>query len=117
MIVIPSDILFSSSYVLSFCIEPYIVWLDMEFALTPEHPEYSLPDADKQECYRRGAIGIRGFERVTWSATGFLPSHDAKGEVDFGNLDEFTYTRNVWRLAGDWGLIEVLGGKLQLDIA
>jgi hypothetical protein len=113
---VPPDILFSSSYVLSLHFEPYMLIFTMDFALTPEHSEYKPPDASEQECYRRGNLRIRGFRRVTWEATGNLPGRDATGETDYGNLDELTCVDGAWRLSGDWGVIELEGGSLSIEL-
>jgi hypothetical protein len=108
-------VLLESSYVLQIRLSPYNLELRMDFVLTPEHPKYSSPDAAKQECYKRGHIQIMGFRRVTWEASGYKPSYDATGELDFGNLDLFTYSNGVWEVSGDWGVIRVDGGDLAVS--
>jgi hypothetical protein len=114
--VIPTDILFESSYVLGIRIEPYTLTVIMDFVLTPEHPLYAAPKQGEQECYVKGRICIGRFEKVTWTATGFVPSCDTEGEYDHGNLDEFVYENGVWRLACDAGVIELIGGTLSVLI-
>ncbi len=113
---IPQDILFESSYVLALTVLPYTLTLRMDFALTPEHPLYTPPNPNEQECYVRGTISITGFERLTWETTGILPSRDAEGESDHGNLDEFTREHGRWTLACDAGVIKVVGGTLSISL-
>jgi len=113
---IPTNILFSSSYVLALRIEPYFLELKMDFALTPEHLAYITPSSREQECYARGRLLLQGFLNIEWTATGNLPSHDAAGEVDFGSLDEFVQVGGGWLLSGDFGSIRLEGGDLAISL-
>jgi hypothetical protein len=114
---VPTNILFSSSYVLALRIEPYFLELKMDFALAPEHPRYLAPSGREQECYARGRLLFQGFRKVDWTATGNLPSHDATGEVDFGSLDKFAQVEGGWQLSGDFGTIGLEGGNLAINLS
>ena len=111
---IPADIFFEASYVLGLRLAPYVLELEMDFVLTPEHPEYLPPPIVSQECYRHGMLRIENFRNVIWEATGSPPSHDAVGEIDYGNLDELTHDGSAWLLVGEWGTIKVEGGTFSL---
>lgn len=113
---IPRGILFEDSYVLAIGVEPYRVVLAMDFVLTPEHPMYRPPRAGERACFRRGRIEIGKFRCISWDATGFGPSTDAKGEMDFGLLDELAKIEDTWRLSGDWGELVVSGGEMSISI-
>ena len=113
---IPTNIRFDESYVLELRLEPYRLFLRMDFALGSSHPKYAAPDSDERECFRRGSIEIANFHKATWHASGIRTTHDATGEIDFGRLDEFAVSGEVWQLTGDWGVIELEGGKLSLTI-
>ena len=82
--------------------------------LTEEHELFSEPRVGENACYRRGEIFLRGFARVTWNATGVLPSEDASGEFDYDNFHKFEHVENCWIMVGDWGEIEVTGGALDI---
>jgi len=113
---VPTNILFSSSYLLALRIEPYFLELKMDFALTPEHPRYIAPGGREQECYARGRLLLQGFVNIEWTATGNIPSHDATGEVDFGTLDEFVQIGGFWQLSGDFGSMRLEGGNLAINL-
>lgn len=113
---LPDGIVFEDSYVLGIRVEPYCVVVAMDFVLKPEHPMYRPPRADERSCFREGRIDIRGFERISWDASGYSPSTDARGEQDFGSLDEFTKVGDAWRLSGDWGDLVVSGGEMLVSI-
>ena len=88
----------------------------MDFALAPDHPDYLPPGDESQECYKRGLIRITNFSKAIWNASGLSPSTDATGELDFGNLDTFSYDGRSWFLAGDWGTIILEGGILSIKL-
>jgi len=113
---IPEDIAFGQSYVLDLRITPYQVECRMDFELLPSHPRYCNPMKRERACFKKGSIRISGFTELTWVASGFAPATDARREVDWGCLDEFAASDGCWRLAGDWGNIEIKGGNLELVI-
>lgn len=113
---LPNGILFEDSYVLSISAEPYKVVFAMDFVLTSEHPSYCPPRPGERACFRKGKIEIGKFRRLLWDASGYSPSTDAEGELDFGSLDEIVKIDDVWRLSGDWGSLEVSGGEMSVSI-
>ncbi len=108
-------IYFPDSYVLSIEAKPYIFTMAFDFVLTPQHPFYSDIHPDDRHCYRRGSISIKNFKNFEWrNEMSSPPATDATGEIDFGNLDSFQYTNGVYAFEGDWGIIRVTGGELNL---
>lgn len=113
-ITIPDNLHFGGSYVLNIEVKPYAFRLDMDFALTPRHPEYKAPSSMEQECYRRGTLVIDGFKKFLWAASGIRPSRDANNENDYGNLDSFVFSEGNWKISGDWGVVEIEKGELSI---
>jgi hypothetical protein len=113
---IPQDISFSNSHILQLRVEPYAIFLSMDFVLSPSHSSFQPPQPKEWACFRKGILGISGFKHLTWDAKGTPPARDAAGELDWGCLDEFTHTNNGWHLAGDWGIIEIIGGDLNIEL-
>lgn len=113
---IPDNVVFANSYVLGLRIEPYAVFLRMDFVLSPSHPQYRPPPPNESACFRRGTLTIKGFKRLTWEATNVPPARDADAELDWGCLDVFRRTSEGWYLEGDWGNIVVESGDLFVDI-
>ena len=112
----PREIAFESSYVLGLCITPYSLEMPMDLLLLPKHPAYQSPKAGERDCFKRGVIRISQFTKLQWNASGFAPATDATGEVDWGCLDEFEEKGNQWRLSGDWGVIEIEDGSLNVQL-
>lgn len=110
-----THLVLEDSYVLGISVEPYRLEFRMDFALAPEHPKYEVPKASEQECYRRGAIRVVDFCKLTWSASNLRPSTDATGEPDFGCLDQMLTKDGQVGFSGDWGNIEVDQGKLTVS--
>jgi len=113
---IPSEILFEGSYVLALEIAPYSLKMVMDFEILPSHPNYSHPKSDERACFRQGTLKIVNFIKLTWNASGLLPTIDANQEIDWGCLDEFSVLNHEWHLAGDWGSINIDGGALEIAI-
>jgi hypothetical protein len=112
----PIGLSLEESYVLAIRIEPYRVVFTMDFVLTPEHPMYRPPLAGERACFRRGLIAIRNFQRLAWDSTGYSPSTDASGELDFGTLDRIVNLDGMWMLSGDWGDLQVNGGEISISV-
>lgn len=109
------ELVFEESFVLDIEMRPYLLLMRIDFVLTPRHPAYRIPDPGNRECFRKGALQVRGFTRVTWSATGYRPAIDADGEQDWGNFDMLELRQGRTRLCGDWGEIDAEGGELIID--
>ena len=107
-----SHLVLEDSYVLGIVIEPYHVTFMMDFVLAPQHPDYSPPPRDESECYRRGTLRIVDFQTVSWRAANLKPSIDATGEKDYGHLDHVSFEGDLISLRGDWGDIDISGGRL-----
>jgi hypothetical protein len=81
--------------------------LRMEFVLRESHPTYRPPPADRQYCYRKGTITFANVRQKNWIEKTFALSRDASGEVDYGNIDTFTYEGDWSKLQGDWGEVHI----------
>jgi hypothetical protein len=111
---LPAGIIFEDSYVLKLEITPYSLDLTMDFELLREHPAYIDPKKGERACFKHGTLKIVKFTKLTWSVSGLAPATDANQEIDWGCLDEFSVSNCGWRLAGDWGAIDIEGGALEI---
>ncbi len=102
-----SGFLLEESYVLDIQAGPSSVRFALDLVLTPEHPEYSDPASGEQYCYRRGRIEFLGVRRLRWTAQGAPPARDVSGELDYGNIDFFSYSDSGYELEGSWGRMEL----------
>ncbi|MFL5328333.1 MAG: hypothetical protein ACJ8C4_05420 [Gemmataceae bacterium] len=106
---LPQDVIFEESYVLEIRIEPYVLLLEMVFALASDHPDYVAPKENERLCLKKGRIRIQDFQRLVWTSFGIKPGSDLTGEIDYGNLDGIRCVEDTWHLEGDWGIIECKG--------
>lgn len=79
----------------------------MDVVLTEEHSFYSLPKNDEPYCYKKAELLFSNCYKIDWIKKAFTPSIDANGEIDFGNIDTFTYANNNYHLIGSWGEVKI----------
>lgn len=54
---------------------------------------------------------------LTWTYQGTPPALDASGEIDYGTVDEFTWTAGEFAFVGHWGQVQVNSHQaLKLEI-
>lgn len=82
----------------------------VEAVLTEQHPEWHTPKPSEQYAYKLIALVFRRPREVVWvERMSGLPAMDASGELDYGNIDAFTWDGLVFDLSGDWGHVRVKG--------
>ena len=91
---------------------------DMEAVLTEDHPQWHPPKPGEQYAYKRVALVFAKPRRVQWAERMHgPPAVDASGEVDYGNIDVFTWDGTRFELQGDWGKVSVDGDPpLVIDV-
>lgn len=95
------------SYVLGFDeSEPGRLAFSLLLVLTSKHPLYSAPKLGEQYCYRKGMLTFEKVNALHWARRSFTPTHDADGELDFGNIDIFEIEpERRYCLEGEWGQV------------
>ncbi len=94
-------------YVLNVKERPSSLEFLLELVLTEKHPHYVPPGPDEQYCYSRARLIFPEVETVRWLSQTIRPYSDATGDVDYGNIDELVAENGHYRIAGDWGAVEV----------
>lgn len=89
-----------------------IFYLDV--VLTEEHPFYFLPKVDEPYCYKKAQLIFSNCYKIDWIKKTFTVSIDANGEIDYGNIDTFTYANNNYHLIGSWGEVKVECDRVDL---
>jgi hypothetical protein len=97
------------SYVLAIDENPDALHFDLEAVLTEQHPHYSPPKPDEQYSYRRVDLVFTAPKAVNWIKRIMKPFTDAGGEIDYGNIDSFTWEGDRYELSGDWGHVIIDG--------
>ncbi len=54
-------------------------------------------------------VGLKPIESVP-------PTTDPDGTTDFGNIDTLSQTESGFHLSGDFGLVNIIGGELRIEV-
>lgn len=95
------------SYVLDIEARPGGLLFRLDLFLDPGHPDFGPPRGDDRACFRPALLSFDEVRSLTWTGQGTPPARDANGEIDYGAIDEFTWTAGEFTLVGDWGRIQV----------
>lgn len=90
--------------------------LEVEFQLTPDHPEWQSPLDGERACYRRGILRLADADRIVLKPSNLRPARDANGEWDFGNIDAMKCDGDRWSIDAEWGMMEITGGTLNIAL-
>jgi hypothetical protein len=81
----------------------------MEFVLTPVHPDYRPPPADRQHCYRQGWLIFPNVKDCRLRRSDARAARDERGREDLGNIDCLREeSPGHYSAEGDWGELDVV---------
>ena len=95
------------SFVLGLIEDQNSIEFELEAVLTPEHPSYHPPKANEQHCYQKLVLRLGNCSNVNWIRKSLRPSTDAKGNIDYGNIDHFSVAKDQLHLSGEWGEVRL----------
>ena len=104
------------SYVLAIQTTGQRVVLTLEAVLTPAHPHYHSPHPNEQYCYERGQLIFPNATHVAWLPSKLRPAIDARGEIDYGNIDIFYTEGGAYHLEGEWGRLDIISDLPTFDV-
>jgi hypothetical protein len=104
------------SYVLDINIKPASVEFLLSVVLTEKHPLYTAPLPHEQYCYRTARLLFPNVESVDGLDAAPMPSTDATGAIDYGNINEFYRLDEHYYLSGDWGRLKIRSDPPSLQI-
>ena len=86
--------------------------------LAETHPEYKPPEPGEVFCHRHAELRFENVEDVHWTMSDSPSSFDATGEIDYGNIESFTFSDRRFELSGgaigEWGSMVVVSSPPQL---
>jgi hypothetical protein len=88
----------------------------LEAVLHETHPLYTIPLPNEQYCYRKARIIFSDYKKIVFHKNIIIPSVDASGEVDYGNIDTFVVRDGQNILTGDFGELEIRCDAVSLKI-
>ena len=83
----------------------------LDVVLTENNPFYTPPKPNEQYCYKKAVLNFPMVVEVIWVEKSLIPFTDLSGEIDFGNIDSFSYNGNYYNLSGDWGELKIQSAK------
>lgn len=108
------DVYLEDSYVTSIKADEVTLEFGIELVLKPEHEKFLSPAANETYCYKYAILKFEKATSIRWKRIVMMASIDKNGSVDFGNIDSFTFDADTFHLEGDWGEVEVSGGRVGL---
>jgi hypothetical protein len=111
-----AEVVLEESFVLGIEARPGVVVFEIDFVLTPRHPDYAPPSSSERECFRPGTLRFVDVRRLVWDEQGRRPATDASGEIDYGHIDSFEWDDGRFVLEGDWGRADVAADRVEATI-
>ena len=108
------DLYLEDSYVESISTVDSSIYFQIDFVLTENHKFYRPPRENEQYCYRRGKLVFISCSSHKLKLSNRLPSTDADGKKDIGNIDYFVETDAGCFLEGCWGSLKVNCEKISV---
>lgn len=111
------DVYLEDSWVLAVCEGSDGLRFHLDMVLTEQHPKWTPPKPDAVYSYTSASLEFLNPRRVEWTRGPGPPATDASGELDWGNIDSFTWDESRYELEGDWGAVIVEGDSPRLVYA
>jgi len=108
------DVYLEDSYVLGIAQTSVSLSFALEVVLRESHPLYHEPAPGLQYFTLKAMLDFPDPETVRWLERRFVPATDATGEVDYGTIDLFYRDGPRYRLAGEWGDVEIVSAPPRL---
>lgn len=105
------------SFVLNITESDNEIEYEIEFVLTENHPLYSAPLNTEVYCYKKGVLLFRGVSSVIWESRSENQFVDKNDEIDYGNIDCFTFSGQNFNLSGDWGVISFKANSVDIILS
>ena len=108
----------NDSFVLSWNKTSDKVEFNLEASIWPQSAYYIKPKSNEHTCYRKATLAILGAVEITGllPMDAVKPTTDPDGTEDFGNIDSLIQSPNGYSIAGEFGSVQISGGKLEFKI-
>ena len=98
------------SYVLAIHEEATEVRFELDAVMTEAHPKWLSPKEGEAYAYLRVDLVFPRVERLDWIEKTMKPIVGPDAEVDYGNIDGFTWGPRWYELHGEWGHVRIESG-------
>ncbi len=108
------NIFLEDSFVLEITEKSNEIKFLMELVLAQTHPMYSKPKPNEIYCYKKAELLFPNAKEINWIEKTLMPSKDATGEIDYGNIDELYLENGIYCIWGDFGHLELKSSEPQI---
>lgn len=108
----------NDSFVLDWSQEGDLLRIELEASIWPDSIYYSKPENGEYTCYRKATLMFKGVQSIVGlkPIESVPPTTDPDGTTDFGNIDTLSQTESGFHLSGDFGLVNIIGGELRIEV-
>ncbi len=108
----------NDSFVLNWRREASKVYFEIEASIWPESEHYVEPKPNEYTCYRKAILFFINFESISGlKSIDRVPSTtDPDGSIDYGNIDSLQKTTEGYKLQGNFGSVQIVGGQIEFKI-
>ena len=109
---------FNDSFVLDWSASKTEIVFKIEASIWPDPPHYSKPELDEYTYYCKSEIRFTEFTSYFGIAdkSSVKPTRDIDGTFDYGNIDCLLITNQGFKVIGEFGVVEIMGGKVQFKV-
>lgn len=108
----------NDSFVLGWSNSKDSLTFDIEASIWPDSEHYSDPKPGEYTCYKPATIkfydvvSIEGIKALT----DVIGTQGPDGSTDYGNIDSLFATKSGFELSGEFGKVQINGGKIEFII-
>ena len=108
----------NDSFVLSWKKTTDKLEFNLEASIWPNSAYYRKPKPNEYTCYRKATLSFLDVIIVSGllPIDAVKPKIDPDGTSDYGNIDSLTKNSNGYCITGEFGVVEISGGKLEFKI-
>ena len=90
----------------------------LEASIWPESEFYEKPKKEEYTCYKPARLRFKNIKNIhgLLSMDEAVPSTDASGEKDYGNIESLVKTDDGFSLEGDFGSVTISCGEMSFEI-
>lgn len=108
----------NDSFVLDWRFEDNCLCFELQASIWPESTYFVKPKPNEYTCYRKAILQFVDTVAVTGlkPKSAVMSATDPDGSIDYGNIDTLQVIDGGFELTGDFGNVNISGGKLRFEI-
>lgn len=106
------------SFVLGWRLEGGVLAFTIEASIWPDSSYYQPSKNGEYTCYRKATLAFIGADEISGvrPIEAVQPTYDLDGSTDYGNIESLIQLANTFRIDGEFGSVQIIGGELLFEI-